>query len=316
MAPSALTLLRRLTSRARLRHMHALIVLDDLRSMSRAAETLGMSQPAMTQLVSELEQLLETKLFLRHSRGVEPTPAAQDLMPVARRILMATEEGAQRLATRMLRDSGPVRVAATAAAVSGLLDFALPLINSLHPALQIQIDTVVGQSLDASFSGDEFDVVCCRLRSAIPDEWVFNRCIDDDFVIIAGASHPLAKRTSLTLEELDGETWLQNHVATIARHHFDDLRERMAWKNVQERQIISRTPMLILSMLREGSTLCLTPRSVAAPWLRDGSIAELPVKLEIPLDPIGFYWRPEQASPAVHQLVNGFEALMKARQGG
>ncbi len=58
MAINSLTLLRRMTSRARLRHMQALIALDDLRSMSRAAEAMDMTQPAMSQLVAELEQLL------------------------------------------------------------------------------------------------------------------------------------------------------------------------------------------------------------------------------------------------------------------
>ena len=115
MSLNAQTLLTRLTTRARLRHMQALVMLDDLRSMSRAAMAMGMTQPAMTQLVSELEQLLETTLFLRHSRGVDPTPAAQDLLPVARRILTATEEGAERIANRrvhMLGTSGTVTTVA------------------------------------------------------------------------------------------------------------------------------------------------------------------------------------------------------------
>lgn len=311
MSLNALTLLRRLTNRARLRHMQALILLDDLRSMSRAAEVMGMSQPAMTQLVGELEQLLETQLFLRHSRGVAPTPAALDLLPVARRILMATEEGAQRLATRMLRDSGPVRVAATVAAVGAMLDRALPSIGATQPNLQIQIESVVGQILDASFSGDEFDMVCCRQRDVVPGDWTFRTCVPDEMIVIAGSRHPLAGRSTLGLDDLAGERWLQNHVATIARHHFDDLRERLGWTKVAETQVISRNPLLIWTMLREGRTLCLTPRSVAAPWLREGSMVALPVPLHVPLEPVGFYWQPERASSAAHQFADALVAVLK-----
>ena len=150
MALNAQTLLTRLTTRARLRHMQALVKLDDLRSMTRAAQAMGMTQPAMTQLVAEMEQLLETTLFLRHSRGVDPTPVAQDLMPVARRILAAMEEGAEAVATRIRRDSGPIRVAATVAAVGALLNRLLPELSRAQPTLQLMVETVMGLSLSAS----------------------------------------------------------------------------------------------------------------------------------------------------------------------
>jgi DNA-binding transcriptional LysR family regulator len=296
--------------------MQALILLDDLRSMRRAAEALGMSQPAMTQLVSEFEQLLETQLFLRHSRGVAPTPAALDLLPVARRILIATEEGAQLVATRMSRDSGPVRVAATVAGMGAILDRALPQIGVTQPSLQVQVEPVVGQGLDASFSSNDFDMVCCRMRQVVPEEWTFRECISDEIIVVAGSAHPLASRSALELEELGGEIWLQHHVATIARHHFDDLRERMGWTMIREAQMVSRNPLLIWSMLREGKMLSLMPRSVVTPWLREGSIVMLPVAVQLPLEPIGFYWQPAHAGPGTHQLAGSLEVLIETEAFG
>ncbi|MCW1934919.1 LysR family transcriptional regulator [Pararhodobacter zhoushanensis] len=305
MALNAQTLLRRLTTRARVRHMQALIMLNDLRSMSRAAQAMGMTQPAMTQLVAELEALLETTLFLRHSRGVDPTPVAQDLMPVARRILAAMEEGAELIATRIRRDSGPVRVAATVAAMGGLLDPALPVLARSHPNVQVQVDNVMGQGLSASFSGTEFDLILCRRLAVVHEGWTFVPCRHDAAIIVAGARHPLAQKTGVTAADLGAARWLQNHVATLARHVFDDLRERYGWVELDEVQFISRIPMLIWSMLKSGELLCLTPRSVAAAWLLDGSIVELDFDVGAPLEPIGFYWKLDEAGPSTRHVAQG-----------
>ena len=309
MALNAQTILRRLTIRARVRHMQALIMLNDLRSMSRAAQAMGMTQPAMTQLVAELEALLETTLFLRHSRGVDPTPVAQDLMPVARRILGAMEEGAELIATRIRRDSGSVRVAATVAAVGGLLDRALPALAQSHPHVQVQLDSVIGQELSASFSGSEFELVLCRRLAVVHEGWTFVPCRRDAAVIVAAAGHPLARKVGVTAGDLRAARWLQNHVATLARHVFDDLRERYGWGELDEVQFISRVPVLIWSMLKSCELLCLTPRSVVAPWLLDGSLVELDFDVGAPLEPVGFYWKPDEAGSSVRHVAQGLMDL-------
>lgn len=309
MALNAQTLLTRLTTRARLRHMQALVMLDDLRSMTRAAQAMGMTQPAMTQLVAEMEQLLETTLFLRHSRGVDPTPVAEDLLPVARRILMAMEEGAEAIASRIRRDSGPVRVAATVAGVGMLLDRALPPLVEAHPGVQIQVESVVGQTLAAAFNADDFDLVLCRRRGAVPEGWVFVECGEDISVVVAGKRHPLAGRAVVTADDLAGCRWLQNHVASLARHAFDDLRELHGWQNIQEVHVISRIPELVLSMLRDGRLVALLPRSVAMPKIEDGVLVELPFSISGSLDPVGFYWKPDSATPSIRLIAQGLSAL-------
>jgi len=304
MAMNALTLLRRLTSRARLRHMQALIMLDDLRSMSRAARAMDMTQPAMTQLVAELESLLQTTLFLRHSRGVTPTPVAKDLLPVARRIIAAAEEAAERIAARQSRDGGMVRIAATVAGLGGLLHRVLPPFTVRHPNIKVMIETVIGQTLDASFAGEGFDLICCRQRDVVPEEWTFQPCLSDEMIIICGARHPLAQQAEVSHDELRRATWLQNHVATIARHKFDDFVAHEGWDTVREVQVVSREPLMIWSMLRSGTMLSLITRSAVKPWIDEGELVELPVRLNMPLSVIGYYWVTSQAGTATRQLAH------------
>ena len=83
---SASVLLNRLQARARLRHLQVLVRVAELRNLRRSAEALGLSQPAVTQLLADLERLVELPLFERHARGVRHTPAGAQLVPLARRM--------------------------------------------------------------------------------------------------------------------------------------------------------------------------------------------------------------------------------------
>lgn len=309
MSLTALTIVRRLTTRAKLRHMQALIALCDLGSMGRAAMQLGITQPAMSQLVAELERLIETKLFLRHSKGVDPTPTALDLLPIAQRMIAAAEEGAERIATHHRRDGGLVRVATTAAATGAILDPILAGFVDVQPNIQVQATTVIGPTLDASFKGGEFDIVCCRRRETIPEGWSFQACIGDALVAICGPTHPLASKVRVSKTDLGRSTWLQNHVSTVARHAFDNLVEREVWTGLSEIQIQTRVPLLIWTMLKTGKYLTLVPRSVAAPWLSEGLLCELPAELNLPLEPLGVHWRPDHAGSAVRQFIQALPRL-------
>lgn len=312
MAVGTQILLNRLTNRARLRHMQALVVLDDLRSMSRAAKSMGMTQPAMTQLVAELEALLETQLYLRHSRGVDPTPAAAELLPVARRILTATEEAAERIASRQHRDGGLVRVAATVAATGFLLHRTLPGFARRHPHIRVTIEGVVGQALDTSFTGDEFDLVVSRRREVVPEGWDFVFCAEDALVVVAAPHHPLAGQAQVRPEDLAQAVWLQNQPATIARYGFDAMVAALGWPPPREVPIMSRVPSMILSMLRAEPLLSMTPQSVVQAWVDEGLLVILPIDLGQPLAPVGLYWRPAQAGSATRLLTQALAATSKA----
>ena len=271
-----------------------------------------MSQPAMSQLLAELERLLETPLFLRHAKGVDPTRAGLDLIPVARRIVAATEEAAERVASHQRLDGGLVRVASTAAATGALLDRGLPVFGEAHPNILVQVNTVLGQMLDAAFSGEEYDVVLCRERDVLPEGWQFVPLVEDALVVVAGTAHPLARKASVTLEDLAAATWMQHQATSIARDLFDDLRERLGWTDLRVVHVTSRIPVLTWSMLRDGTLLSLVPSSVIVPWTLAGMLVELASDLEMPLPSVGVHWKPDQSGPAIRQFVQTLTDTLKS----
>lgn len=303
MTADSLTLLRRLTSRARIRHLQALMVLNDLRSMSRAAETMGMTQPGMSQLVAELEQLLETTLFLRHSRGITPTKVAADLLPVARRIMAATEDGAEVIASYNRRDGGLVRIGVSIAADAGLLPLALPRFAREYPNVQLQIDHLTGHGLDASFTSADYDIIACRWRPTVSQGWTFVPCLQDSLEVTCAPTHPLAKLENVTDAELQNAVWLANHVATIARQHFDSYCDQQGWQPEREVQIISRSPGILLSLIAKGGLLSILPRSIVQPAVDTGMLVILKTQMSLSLPEVGFYWQEESAGSATRALA-------------
>jgi DNA-binding transcriptional LysR family regulator len=66
--------------RLRLRDLHLFLTVVQWGSMAKAAARLGMSQPAVSAVIANLEQTLGVKLFDRHPQGVIPTAYAQALV--------------------------------------------------------------------------------------------------------------------------------------------------------------------------------------------------------------------------------------------
>jgi DNA-binding transcriptional LysR family regulator len=307
MPPSASTLLNRFTVRAKFRHMQVLVKLSELGSMRRAAQAVNMTQPAISQLVSELEKLLETELFFRHARGVEPTDATKELLPIAHRILGALEDGAETVASRLQEQGGVVRVSASPAALGGMIHQRLDAFAQRHPHIQVHFNQVNDTDPLSKIAEDKADIVCTRQPPVTPEGWSFEQCMEDRMIVVCGRSHPLVTQNEITPEDLGQVKWLLNRVGSVARDRFEELSARHDWPQSARCQIVMHIPQLTKEMLQTGKYLAILPRSVAMPWLAEGEIHELRAGISAPLAPLGFLWHKDRAGAA----TSAFAAHLK-----
>ena len=185
MTANATALRNRLIARARFRNIFVFVKTAELGSMRLAAEAAGMAQPSASQSLAELEALLESPLFLRHSRGMALTAAGRALLPLARRLLDAMDEGAHQVAALQGASSGMVRIAAIAAAVHGLLVEALGARFATPQAAPTGADVVFHTS--ASSAGLNTAIAACGLEATLVElSWYGTSTVNVD---LGGAFH-------------------------------------------------------------------------------------------------------------------------------
>lgn len=297
------TLLNRFIVKAKIRHLQVLIKLTELGSMRRTAEAVHMTQPAISQMVSELEIMLEAELFFRHAKGVEPTDVTRDLLPVARRILSALEDGSEAVSSRVNQQSGVVRVSASPAAMNGIVrDVILPF-NKKYPDILVHLFQNADTAPLHDTTDNSADVVCLREPSVIPKGWVFETCLEDELIAVAGITHPAACADQLELSEMGQYSWLLNRVGSVARNRFEEIADLYHWPQSARCQLITHIPDLTLFVLQSGQHLAILPRSVALPWLKEKLIIELKTRMNNELSPLGYLWRGERANPATKKFV-------------
>ena len=308
MSQPATVLLNRILARGKFRHVQVLLKLAEFGTVQRAAESIGMTQSAVTQTLAYLERLLETQLFHRHARGVRPMPACIDLLPIARSMLLGIADGAGAIAARHRRGEGVVRVVASTLATNGFLTQALPGFHDRYPAIQIHLRELEGEDLLLAVSRDETDVVAHARAAVLPDGWRFLPLLADRLVVACAANHRLARARHVSWADLARETWLSAPAGSVAREQLDGLASRLR-RQPRIYPLATRALMPILWMLRQHGLLAFLPLSFIAHLVEAGELAVVAAGDPMPLEPMGLLVREESSGEATSK----FAAFMSDR---
>src|SRR5690349_5305380 len=112
---------RYLSQRLRLHLLRAADAVESQRSLVRASACLGISQPAITKSLQELEDILGMRLFDRHPRGMRATEAGMVFVRAARRVLGELDRLDEELDCLTVPGRGVVALGALPVAATGLL---------------------------------------------------------------------------------------------------------------------------------------------------------------------------------------------------
>lgn len=311
MQPSASALLNRLLARGKFRHVQILLQLTELGSIQRTAAAIGMTQSSVTQTLAYLEELLEVPLFERHARGVRPTPACRDLLPIARQLMLGLANGAEVMAARRRQGEGSVRLIGSAAAINGLLVSALPEFGDRHPAIQIHLREAEGEDQLLAIARGEVDLVVCRRPAIVPEGWEFHPVREDQLVVVCRASHPLACSDAVSTSELAEQTWLLMPAGLAARTHFDEFSTRLP-TTPRAYPVVTRSLPLLWRLLLDHPLLALLPRNLATPLLSAGELVELRVGHTAGMEPIGVLQPQTDTREATYRLSNFLRSFSQA----
>jgi DNA-binding transcriptional LysR family regulator len=193
-----------------LRHLRVICAVADAGSVTKAAASLGLAQPALTTQLKRIERSLGGALFVRDRRGARLTPLG-DLVLARARVLIPALKGLQQEAVHLAHGGQPnrYRIGATNGPICGGLVQRLAL---AHPAERVSVHatwsaeeisgmTVAG-TLDFALVG-----VCGDTTPAPQADLVWRPvCVDPVWVLVS-EQHRLAARDEVTLADLAGEHW-------------------------------------------------------------------------------------------------------------
>ena len=221
-----------------LRQMAVFVAVARQESVSRAAETLALSQSATSTALGELERLYDTQLFDRVGKSLRLNELGQSLLPQALELV----ERADALETVLEGRAGygQLRIGATLTIGNYLATLIVADYLKRHPdssaRLQVHntetiIDQVARYELDLGLIEGN-----CRHPDLSVEPW-----IEDELVVFCAPTHPLASKGRASLAELSAEYWIVREPGSgtretldlALRHHHSELKVRLELEHTE-----------------------------------------------------------------------------------
>lgn len=241
---------------------------SDFGSITRAAESLGYSQPAISQHLRRLESRIGMPLISRAGRGVRLTEAGRILARHAQTVTTALEAAAGELADLRGLRTGRVRLAGFPSASASIVPRLLSTMDTEHPGISISYleaeppeavaavrENTADLAITFSYPGDRMDPHRETARGlAVAPLW------RDEMFVALPAAHPLAGNASVDLADLADAAWIGGCVR--CRGH---LLELTATSGYTPRIVYETDNFLaVLRMVAEGGSVALLPALAVA----------------------------------------------------
>lgn len=188
------------------------------RNFTRAAQKCFVVQSALSHQVKSLEQELGVELFARTSRRVELTDAGAAFLPAARAALVA----ADRAVTDAAAATGEIRGSLTIGVIPTVTTVDVPAVlgefHRKHPAVQIRLRGGGSDEFVTEIREGSMDMAILGLPDAtVPNRIATRVLARENLVAVLSASHRLARRHRLRLDELADEIFVDFPVGTPGR---------------------------------------------------------------------------------------------------
>ncbi len=172
-------------------------------SVTRAAATLDLSQPALTERLRALERQLGAELFVRTRRGVRLSEAGRAFVPHAERAIAAIDEGRRAVEQQRRGETGRLAIGSAPAVSTYLLPPALRRFQRAHPSVHLSVRTGHSEEILDLVLRDEIELGLVRElhHSAVEATPLY----DDELVLVVLPTHAFAARGRVRVDDLARE---------------------------------------------------------------------------------------------------------------
>lgn len=177
--------------------LKAFVAVAETGSFSRAAESVFLTQPAISKRISTLESELGTPLFDRVGRKVQLTEAGHALLGRAHTILMEVEDARRSITNLTGQVSGGLSMAASHHIGLHRLPGALKTFNQRYPQVQLDLKFMDSEGACSAIEHGDLELGVVTLPEHASPELRTIKIWDDPLEIVVGQDHPLAKEKTI-----------------------------------------------------------------------------------------------------------------------
>jgi len=291
------------------RQLRYFIAVAEELSFTRAAERLNLSQPPLSFQIQALETSLAVKLFNRTSRQVELTAAGASMLTHAKAILDLMHRARDEARAIDAGHVGTIEIGATGSILRGGLAEFLNFHHQHHPHVatriheqspERQIRSLIERGTQVSFN-----------RSPTTDiELACEAVWREEVVVAVAATHRLAHRSTIALEELreEEQVVLRPDSSEFARSLQQICVDAGFLPRVSQQVVDSQS---MPSLIAAGFGIALVPASIAR--LTSNDIRFLPIQPDPPTADVYLVSRRDEAGPAVRSFIDMARSFFKAR---
>jgi DNA-binding transcriptional LysR family regulator len=201
--------------RLRLRDLHVFKTVVQRGSMAKAAQQLGVSQPAVSEVIADLEEALGVRLFDRSARGVAPTIYGDALFKRSVAAFDELQQSVRDIAFLSSQSEGELRIGCTDSLSTTILPRILLQFSERYPRIVLHLDDVGDRATEVLGPGlrdRKYDCVLQRIALPLPEQDLSDLhaevLFEDELIIAAGANGKWAQRRKIKLAELIEEPWI------------------------------------------------------------------------------------------------------------
>jgi DNA-binding transcriptional LysR family regulator len=205
--------------------LHIFCKVVELRSFSKAASTVYLSQPTVSSHIKDLEDHFECRLIDRLGREVAPTKAGELLYTYAAKIIALKDEAEKALAEFQGKIKGHLTIGGSTIPSGHILPPLLGKFKEAYP--EVTVTLIEGDTagiIQATIEGGvELGIVGARAREA---RLVQEKIMDDEMILVVQANHKWADRKRVTIKDLLSERFIMRERGSGTRRSIEQVLDK------------------------------------------------------------------------------------------
>jgi DNA-binding transcriptional LysR family regulator len=270
--------------RLRLRDLHVFSTAVLCGSMAKAARQLGVSQPAVSEVIADLEHALGVRLVDRSAQGVEATIYGDALLRRSVTVFDELKQGIRDIEFLSDPSVGEVRIACMESLWFTLLPEVILRFSQQYPKVEVHADLTAHSREFQGLRERKYDCILQRVPASFPEEPAIDDLnvellFDDTVVVAAGVDSRWARRREIDLAELINEPWIFGARDTWHRAMVEEI-FRVRGLSLPKSSVTTMSIILRARLLAAGPYLTMFVNSVMRRLTADHyAITALPVDL-------------------------------------